>query len=440
MSYNPSICRTSFDQLPPFWNRRVIFLSNIFSLFFGNIPQIKALHREVGALETYSGRMVPILDILFHKKGNLIVLEKNPPAALIDYFKSIGLSLPEIILDPKNIDQRIDTFKNHSADVVTGYVTDKPLCDFATKLNKKVLGTFAGCYRGNHKGLLQNFLSENHLPTFDTIEAQNMTQIKTAAQKFKAKGYRFAVIKAPIGASGIGMLKLDLKEPLPAAIPDYLFHEGSVLVQGWLDENIPGVQFIASPSILFFVDDEHVWLYDITEQILSPQSIHEGNISPPPFLTDHPEIKQMLIDQANQVGCWLKDQEYQGTASIDFHVIRRHGQTEVRVCEINARVTGATYPSILAHHFAPDATWVLRNVRVKNPMDPTDLMETLRKNDLLFDKKKGAGTIPINLNSNNDDKIVKGQFLFLGGDQSSALAYLDKLSHALLSPGEYDRD
>jgi len=450
-SKKSSNCQISLNKLPRFWDRQVLFLSNIFSLFFKNHAQIEALHRKVGSLETYGGRMLPIMDLLFRRKKNLLLLDKPPVKPLMTYFESLGLTIPDIQIIPKDFFRAfsqkdedalafLEKCKQHPADYMTGYVTDDTLVDIAKTVEKEVIGTKEGCYNGNNKLYLQKFLKKNKLPIFDTLEAKNSQHVSEALNKLEQKGYRFAAIKAQIGASGIGMKRIDLSKVSLEPLPDYLFHEGPVLVQGWLDPHLPSIEALASPSLLLFIDDHTCCIYDLTEQILSQDSIHEGNISPPPFLKNVPEIQDELMKQGQAVGVWLMEQGYQGTASIDFHVIKRDGTVEVRVCEINARVTGATYPSVLAKHLAPDQTWLLRNIRFSTPHRDEDILNKMKKNRLLFSTDKLEGILPFNFNSNREGKIFKGQFLFLSDSTAGVNAYLDQLCETFSIRDGYDRD
>ena len=142
-----------------------------------------------------------------------------------------------------------------------------------------------------------------------------------------------------------------------------------------------------------FLDDESVYLFDLTEQILSKDSIHEGNISPPPYLGEMPGIREELLRQAGVAGEWLHAQGYRGTASTDFLLVEKESgdAPEVYICEINARVTGATYPSVLARHVAPKGAWLLRNVRIQEPLEGDRLLDLLHWPGHLYRWKTTSG-------------------------------------------------
>lgn len=80
------------------------------------------------------------------------------------------------------------------------------------------------------------------------------------------------------------------------------------MVQGWIEVGINRVIDVKSPSVQLFLDDSSVHLYDITDQILSKDSVHEGNVSPPPYLDE--VLKTELLRQADLVGGWLHSQGY----------------------------------------------------------------------------------------------------------------------------------
>ena len=84
-------------QLPAFWDHSVVFFANILSLFYGNEEEKQALIQKVGTLETYGSRLIPILNLLYRGRDNLLVLEKPPEGNLNNYFvHDLKLSLPQI--------------------------------------------------------------------------------------------------------------------------------------------------------------------------------------------------------------------------------------------------------------------------------------------------------------------------------------------------------
>ena len=80
-----------------------------------------------------------------------------------------------------------------------------------------------------------------------------------------------------------------------------------------------------------------------------------------------PDLAAELFRQGGIAGQWLHAQGYRGTASADFLVATMEdpGAFQAYVCEVNARLTGATYPSMLARHFLPRGAWLMRNLMLK---------------------------------------------------------------------------
>jgi hypothetical protein len=219
-----------------------------------------------------------------------------------------------------------------------------------------------------------------------------------------------------------------------------MFYEGPCLVQGWLDDDFEGVRRIGSPSMQMFLDETAVHLYDITEQILSGESVHEGNLAPPLYWGSVSGVEEQMRDQAVAVGEWLHGAGYRGTASADFLAVDRRGQIEVRLCEVNARVTGATYPSVLARRFCPGGSWLMRNLRFHPDVPGGELLAALRRAGHLYRLGSEGGVLPINFNTDRDGLVEKGQFLCIGPDQPACLDYLMQSASILPVKWTYDRD
>ena len=212
------------------------------------------------------------------------------------------------------------------------------------------------------------------------------------------------------------------------------------MVQGWLDEEVPGVHRIGSPSIQMFLDDKTVSLFDWTEQILSDDSVHQGNMSPPPYIPQYPELNEELFRQGAIAGEWLHAQGYRGTASTDFLVIEKDGHVQVIICEINARVTGATYPAVLARHFMPNGYWSMRNIQFRKSLDGDRLLSLIDHAQMLYRPGEAKGIIPFNFNTDEQGKVIKGQFLCLAANHEQCSEVLARAWNELPVEWGYDRD
>ncbi len=445
--------------LPAFWNRRAVFIANLLGMFFGNEAATRALAGEIGEADSYGGRLLPIIDMLFRGGDNLLVLERAPDPLLAGYFTDrLGLSLPAVEVLPHQDylklkgDQTLrhpifQRLRDHGASWMDGYVTDDTLVDLAARTGKQTIASTEGSHRGNNKRLLYQDMQTDGLPVPFTYYAEGPDDIVAALMAIRRQEYRSAVVKSAIGASGIGMNRIreldraDL-DAEASGLPPYFYFEGACLVQGWVEPGVHGVRRIHSPSVQMFVADDEAVLYDITEQILSDHSIHEGNESPPPYLHGQPEWRKGLLEKGAWAARWLQRQGYRGTASADFLVILyEDGRTDIQICEINARVTGATYPSILARRFLPEGCWLLRNLRFEAPVSGSALLRTLDTGGELFDpgsSRSGSGVLPVNFNFGKDGFIHKGQFLCLAGQASECHRLLERACHLLPCATERD--
>lgn len=452
-------------HLPRFWKDDVIFFANLLGLFVGNVRQMRELKETVGEVDSYGGRLVPILSLLFRGNHNTLVLEHHPAEPLCRYFRDgLGLRLPELrVLPRKDYEEFgkrwkeggaekaaaltwLPAYRTHRAQKVDGYVTDDVLGAIAHSLNKPTVTTPKGWWTANNKLLLHRFLKLSGLPVISMETVENVRGVPAALRSLARQGFRSAVLKSQIGASGVGLKKLaDLKNISKRAleeIPDHFFFEGEIMVQGWLEPGWKGIRAIHSPSVQLFVDGDRVYLFDATEQILSAESVHEGNIAPPPYLAEWPGLREELFRQAGLVGRWLAGEGYRGTGSVDFLVAERAGKRvpDVYVCEANARVTGATYPSVLARRFTPRGAWLMRNLRLDQPLEEKEVLQMLRRPRHLYEPGRDRGVLPINVNYGKDDLVHKGQFLCLAPTTEECLAFLDAAAHDLPVAWKPDRD
>lgn len=238
-------------QLPEFWDRSIIFFANVLSIFFENCGEVESLKEEIEGLETYGGRLIPIIDILFRGENNLLVLEKSPDETLMSYFqKALGLSLPDIVIVPHseyttilpNVDKMsreeitssLTSICQHEAAWIDGFVSDSVLIQVAKALNKLTISSLEGSKKGNNKYLLHYYLSEKGYPVFDTFSASSPGDVSSCVTMLRNKGYQEVVVKAQIGASGIGMIKLSTASFRTQDIPEHIFLKAPVWCKGGL--------------------------------------------------------------------------------------------------------------------------------------------------------------------------------------------------------------
>lgn len=443
-------CTVTHRQLPPFRKRRGAFVANLLSLFFGNEEETTLLKEEVGGIESYGGRLIPILSLLHDGAPCDLVLEKEPAPALLHYYRDdLGLCLPQLhtlshdgyleigrCLEANRPLESLgaipDRLKERRLQSLDGYVTDPVLERLAAHCHTRTLSTPEGSHRGNNKWLLHQHLEQRGLPLFDTLIVEGPDQVPERLRQLRDQGYEYAVIKSQVGASGIGIQQFPTNTRSPK-VPELFFFEGPCMLQGWLKSGHAGITRIHSPSVQLFLDDERgVFLYDITEQILSQESVHEGNVSPPTELPGGEATESLLYQQATIAAEWLFQQGYRGTASVDFLVTESEESDSptAYVCEVNARVTGATYPALLARHFSPGGAWLMRNLRFNAPQEAAHLLNLLDRRRHLYRPGRESGILPINVNTDDNGRTEKGQFL--------CLAPSVKQCEALLLAGEQE--
>lgn len=432
-------------QLPKTWDRPTVFFANLRSLFFGNRLATDALREMLGGtLDSYGGRLASILDLLFHSDevSNLLVIDRPLQPELVRYHsETLGLTIPELLIadqDHYDSPETLEAISKVGASWIDGFVTDERLQRIADHCGMRCFSTPEGSHVANNKLAFHRELERIGLPTFATEIAKDPSDLGRCFASLAAQGYRFAAVKSQIGASGIGVIRCDTRAPI--AIPPLMFHEGACLVQGWIEPGIKAVRHIHSPSVQIFVGDSDVTLFDTTDQILDHQSVHEGNLAPPHDPGSLTDEQAQLLNQAKAIAPWLYATGYRGPASIDFHVARRGESSDIRACEVNARVTGATYPSLLARHFQSNGAWLMRNLALPEPLAGSQILEILQASSSLYAPGASRGCLPINLNTDQAGEITKGQFLFLGADINDVSDQLTALvSHPKIDL-HYDRD
>ena len=432
--------RVNPGSLPPARPGSVAYFANLSCMFFENEELTEELRAKVQSLSSYGGRLLPIISLLWSGENNLLAIERRPLDLIHQYFGSeLGLALPRMItFDPHGTipAELTDAIRETPGISLDGFVTDERIATIAQETGARLAGSPAGSRLGNNKLLLHRFLRESGEPVFESIEATAPAEVASAAREMARRGYRFAAAKSAIGASGIGLVKFPTDAP--PEIPESHFREGPCLIEGWLDSSVERISHIASPSVQMVITDDEVHLYDLTDQILGEDSVHEGNVSPPESFND-PSLEEELMRQAGVSGRWLHGQGYRGTASADFHLAFLHsGEIEVRVCELNARVTGATYPSLLARHFQPEGSWLMRNLRLPVPAEGSRILENLDREGLLYRRGNPSGVLPINLNLDERELVSKGQFLFMARNPIQVHALIDRMLS--LEKLTFDRD
>lgn len=433
-------------KLPAPVPHSTVFFANLGSLFFGNTEATVALRKMLGGtLDSYGGRLASCLDLLYHSlhdHSNLLVTTVPLQKELADYHRdTLGLTLPDVaVADHQSYEspELLERIRSTPSTHLDGFVTDDQLEKIAAETGKQTHSPSQGSFLANNKLAFHREVERLGLPCFATEIADQQSDLPRCCRELSRQGYRYAAVKSQIGASGIGLVKIDTLHSQP--VPDLIFHDGPCLVQGWLEPGIKAIKHIHSPSVQIMVGENEILLYDTTDQILDHQSVHEGNLAPPHDPDALTWEQKELLAQAKALVPWLHGTGYRGPASIDFHVAR-HGETsDIRPCEINARVTGATYPSMLARNFKKNEAWLMRNLALPEPLAADAILSLLDSQNTLYQPGNERGCLPINLNMNDKGEITKGQFLLLGPDFYDASEQLAELVSLPQIGLHYDRD
>jgi hypothetical protein len=442
----------AIGQAPDLWPGSAIFFADLYAIFYGEPEKTRQLEENVSGFFGYGGRLIPMLGLLFKGPDNLLVLQEPVEPDLPRYFSEhLGLAVPPVeVVDHRNYDTfyaglaanpgLVERLERHPAPMLDGYVTDPPLEEIAARLKKRLINTYAQSRDANDKLLLHRFMERRGLPMFDGGEVAVGADLDACLRSLHGIGYRRAVVRSSLGASGFGVQTVELGPGASGdGLPAFLLADGRLLVQGWIEPGVRGVTRVTSPSLQFFCGDRGHAVFDLTGQLLRDASIHEGNVAPPDLGPMGGAVER-IIEQGTEVVRWVAGTGYRGTGSIDFLVYDRDGAVEVVVCEVNARVTGATYPSLLARHFRPGGAWLMRNFGFAPRRTGTGMLAGLEDAGLLYLKDKDEGVLPINFIRDEDGLVAKAQLLFLAGSAERCMDMIVGCMGTLPTRRRYERD
>jgi len=107
---------------------------------------------------------------------------------------------------------------------------------------------------------------------------------------------------------------------------------------------------------------------------------------------------------------------------------------------VNARLTGATYPSMLARHFLPRGAWLMRNLMLKEATSGRAVLRYLEEHGDLFHPGMERGVIPENFILNEHGRVEKGQFLCIGSSTAECHELLLRTERDLPIDWDYLKD
>ncbi len=107
------------------------------------------------------------------------------------------------------------------------------------------------------------------------------------------------------------------------------------------------IDITVSPNVLMYVEPDKIVCVGVTDQLLTDDLAHEGNLYPSSAKT----VKDMAAS-ARKISEWLQAEGYCGLAGFDFgeYVNPETGRCEYFLAEINPRMNAAAYPRALMEH------------------------------------------------------------------------------------------
>ncbi len=166
----------------------------------------------------------------------------------------------------------------------------------------------------------------------------DLAPIRAAINKYILKTGR-VIIRGSYGASGSSVFIVENNpESIEKALSDIADRTSNRI---YLVEVM--LKLVASPNIMMHIepDNGRLLCVSVTDQILSENLIHYGNVYPSGAKT----LKDM-ISSARKMSKWLQSEGYGGLVGFDFgeYPNLETGELEHFLAEINPRVNAAVYP------------------------------------------------------------------------------------------------
>lgn len=195
-----------------------------------------------------------------------------------------------------------------------------------------------------------------------------------------------------------------------------------------LQESVYLVQVLydvtVSPNIVFHIGaaDDPIRCVGITDQRLSRQLAHHGNIFPSRAIT-----LPGMVEAGYRLSAWLRSEGFRGIVGYDFceYVDRATGRPDFFLTEINPRINGSVYPLFLKENLDRTASRPIDAfISVKwfqTSIHSFDDFEA-RYRHLFFTPEKAAGMVPYNTST-----IRRGlvDLMFIGRTREEAAMLID---------------
>lgn len=159
---------------------------------------------------------------------------------------------------------------------------------------------------------------------------------------------------------------------------------------------------IVSPNIIMHIepDNGRILCVSVTDQILSDNLAHEGNICPSSVKT----LKDMLLS-AEKLSRWLQAEGYCGVVGFDFGEYFNPETREFKhfLAEVNPRINSSVYPKFLMEHLNREQEQkgrpcieVFYSTNIKTKASSFNELSKLYGH-LFFKPETGKGLVPFNI-------------------------------------------
>jgi hypothetical protein len=225
----------------------------------------------------------------------------------------------------------------------------------------------------------------------------SVTAIQSAAGRYINRTGR-VVIKGAYGTSGESVFIVEKdSHSIKQALGDIAEKDDNTT---YIIE--PMIDFTVSPNVLMHIGpgESDISCVGITDQVLSDNLVHKGNIYPSVAST----LKDMLFS-ARLLSEWLKVKGYSGMLGFDFieYFDREKDIHQHYLAEINPRTNAATYPRALMEQLNREQRKNGRPIieaflSITTKTRATSFAE-IRKSygHLFFDPETGKGLVPFNI-------------------------------------------
>ena len=173
----------------------------------------------------------------------------------------------------------------------------------------------------------------------------DLTPIRVAINKYIHKTGK-VIIRGSYGASGSSLFIVENNpQSIEKALSDIADRTSNRI---YLVEVM--LKLIASPNIMMHIKpgNGRILCVSVTDQILSDNLMHEGNV----YTSSAKTLKEM-IDSTRIMSKWLQSEGYGGLVGFDFgeYFNSKTGEVEHFLSEINPRVNAAVYPKSMMECF-----------------------------------------------------------------------------------------